>query len=75
MSKDEIKKELETQLFLIRDAAEKAYEILDKHGESILPFQVYFDLKHECRMVSHKYSNIADTFEKTDLNIFNLKKR
>ena len=74
MIKEEIKKEIETHLFLIRDAAEKAYELLDKHGETILPFEIWFNLRFECKQVNHKFSKIADTFENTNINIFNLKK-
>lgn len=74
MIKEEIKKEIETHLFLIRDAAEKAYELLDKHGETILPFEIWFNLRFECEQVNHKFSKIADKFEKVNINIFNLKK-
>ena len=74
MIKEEIKKEIETHLFLIRDAAEKAYELLDKHGETILPFEIWFNLRFECKQVNHKFSKLADNFEKVNINIFNLKK-
>ena len=74
MIKEEIKKEIETHLFLIRDAAEKAYELLDKYGETLLPFEIWFNLRFECEQVSHKFSKIADNFENVNINILNLKK-
>ena len=47
--KEEIISEIETHLFLIHDASQKAYELLDKYGEELLPFEYWFNLRFECK--------------------------
>ena len=71
--KEEIMSEIETNLFLISDASQKAYELLDKYGEELLPFEYWFNLRFECNDVALKFEKIGQTFEKNKINILKLK--
>ena len=71
--KEEIISEIETHLFLIQDASQKAYELLDKYGEELLPFECWFNLRFECENASAKFEKIGQSFEKNKINILKLK--
>lgn len=71
--KEEIISEIETHLFLIQDASQKAYELLDKYGKELLPFEYWFNLRFECKKASAKFEKIGQSFEKNKINILKLK--
>lgn len=72
--KEEIMSEIETQLFLIQDASQQAYDLLDKYGEALLPFEYWFNLRFECKKAAAKFENIGKSFEKNKINILNMKR-
>ena len=73
IDKEEIKKELETRLWLLKDSATNILELLEKYGEQLLPLDYLILMKVEAKNTEVKFNKIANKFENINLNIFKLK--